>query len=89
MASKKPEVTKMPTASEIETWLVGKLATYLKINPDDIDIEEPFAHYKLDSSVAVSLTGKLADWLGRELEPTLFWEYPTIESVAQYLESEG
>jgi acyl carrier protein len=89
MASEKSEVTQMPTASEIETWLVSQLATYLKINPDDIDIGEPFAHYKLDSSVAVSITGKLANWLGRELEPTLFWEYPTIEAVAQYLELEG
>ena len=87
MTSKKPEVTQMPTASEIETWLVGKLATYLKINPDDIDIEEPFAHYKLDSSVAVSLTNQLADWLNRDLEPILFWEYPTINAVTQYLES--
>jgi acyl carrier protein len=25
--------------------------------------------------------------LGVELEPTLFWEYPTIAQVARYLES--
>ena len=87
MAINKFELPQMPTASEIETWLVEKLATYLKINPDDIDLEEPFAYYKLDSAVAVSLTNQLANWLNRDLEPILFWEYPTINAVTQYLES--
>ena len=50
-----------------------------------IDIQEPFAAYGLDSAVAVSMTGELAQWTGCELEPTLFWEYPNIEALAQYL----
>ncbi|QSJ17339.1 AMP-binding protein [Nostoc sp. UHCC 0702] len=73
------------TEEAIATWLVSHLASSLKVSPDEIDIQEPFAAYGLDSSVAVSMTGELAQWLGCELEPTLFWEYPNIEILADYL----
>ncbi|MBH8563963.1 AMP-binding protein [Nostoc sp. CENA67] len=76
------------TEEAIATWLVSHLALSLKVSPDEIDIQEPFATYGLDSAVAVSLTGELAQWLGCELEPTLFWEYPNIEVLAQYLAAE-
>ncbi|MBW4457030.1 MAG: AMP-binding protein [Nostoc indistinguendum CM1-VF10] len=72
----------------IETWLVSHLALYLKVPPDEIDIREPFAAYGLDSSVAVSTTSELAQWLDCELEPTLLWEYPSIKVLAQHLVGE-
>lgn len=76
-----------PTFTEevIKDCLVAQLAMHLKVPPDEIDIGEPFASYGLDSSLAISLTDELEDWLGCELEPTLFWEYPSIEALAQYL----
>jgi acyl-CoA synthetase (AMP-forming)/AMP-acid ligase II/acyl carrier protein len=74
-----------PTPEEIETWITANLALYLKIPLDDIDLSEPFSHYGLDSSIAVSLAAELSNWLGQELDPTLFWEYPSIEAVARYL----
>ncbi|MBW4630466.1 MAG: AMP-binding protein [Iphinoe sp. HA4291-MV1] len=73
------------TEEAITTWLVSHLALSLRVSPDEIDIQEPFAAYGLDSSVAVSMTGELAQWIGCELEPTLFWEYPNIETLAQHL----
>ncbi|AUB36054.1 Acyl-CoA synthetase [Nostoc flagelliforme CCNUN1] len=76
------------TEEAIATWVVSHLALYLKVSPDDIDIQEPFAAYGLDSSVAISMTGELAQWLGYELEPTIFWEYPNMKVLAQYLEAE-
>lgn len=75
----------VPTQEAIKTWLVSHLAMYLKIPPHEMDIREPFATYGLDSSVAVSTTGELAEWLGLSLEPTLFWEYPSIEALAEHL----
>lgn len=77
-----------PTEEAIQAWLVSHLAVYQKMQPDEIDIEESFACYGLDSSVAVSLTGELASWLGYELEPTLFWEYPSIAELAVHLAQE-
>ncbi|MBW4632294.1 MAG: AMP-binding protein [Iphinoe sp. HA4291-MV1] len=76
------------TEKEIQTWLISHLAMYLKIPPDEIDIQEPFTAYGLDSAVAVSMTGELAQLIGCELGLTLLWEYPTIETLAQYLVEE-
>lgn len=76
------------TQQAIENWLVYHLASYLKVPLNEIDIRESFAAYGLDSSVAVSTTMELAEWLGCELEPTLFWQYPSIKTLAQYLEEE-
>ncbi|KAB8332383.1 AMP-binding protein [Scytonema tolypothrichoides VB-61278] len=73
------------TEEMIVTWLVSHLALSLRVSPDEIDIQEPFAAYGLDSAVAVSMTGELAQWTGCELEPILFWKYPNIEALAQYL----
>jgi acyl-CoA synthetase (AMP-forming)/AMP-acid ligase II/acyl carrier protein len=75
----------IPTAAEIETWITANLALFLKIPLEEIDLSEPFSHYGLDSSIAVSLADELSNWLGRELDPTLFWEYPSIEALAQHL----
>ena len=79
----------VPTEEAIADWIVSHLASYLNVSPDEIDINESFADYGLDSSVAVSTTGALSEWLGYELEPTLFWEYPNIKDVAMYLAEES
>jgi acyl-CoA synthetase (AMP-forming)/AMP-acid ligase II/acyl carrier protein len=78
------------TEIEIQTWLINSLSLYLKVEPAAIDVSLPFAYYGLDSSVAVSITGELAQWLGLDqLDPTLFWEYPSIEALAQHLGTES
>ena len=69
----------------IQDWLVVNLAKNLKIPPQHIDPEEAFSEYGLDSSLAVSLTDALATYLGRELEATLFWDFPSIKSLAEHL----
>lgn len=70
---------------KIQAWLISHLALSLQILPSNIDIQESFAHYGVDSSIAVNTTGELMDWLECELEPTLFWEYHNIESVAKHV----
>ncbi|MBW4644889.1 MAG: AMP-binding protein [Goleter apudmare HA4340-LM2] len=73
------------TAAQIQAWLVTRLSVQLQITTQEIDIQEAFAYYGLDSSAAIAITGELMDWLGCEVEPTLFWEYPNIEELACYL----
>ncbi|MBD2364814.1 AMP-binding protein [Anabaena minutissima FACHB-250] len=75
-------------SEKIQNWLVTHLALSLKLPPDEIDTQESFAHYGLDSSVAVSMTSDLGEWLGWELDPTLFWEFPSIAALAQHLDAE-
>lgn len=69
----------------IQNWLLSRMSQYLGVSADEIDVQASFARYGLDSAVAVSLTGELAEWLGREFEPTLFWEYPCVQALARHL----
>ncbi len=71
--------------TEIQDWTVAYIADLLEIDPDEIDTALPFDRYGLDSTAAVGLTGDLEDWLGIEIDPTLLYDYPTIDSLAKYL----
>lgn len=70
---------------EIQAWLVSNIATLVEIDPQNIDIKKPLEYYGMDSMQAMHLSGNLADWMGRELSPTVVWDYPTIELLASYL----
>ena len=71
--------------NEIEDWIVAYMADLLEIDPEEIDTALTFDRYGLDSSAAVGLTGDLEDWLGIEIDPTLLYDYPTIDSLATHL----
>ncbi len=77
------------SSEEIQTWIVSYLAELLELEADEIDVTLPFDSYGLDSAVAVGMTGELEDWMGRKLDPTLLYDYPTIRSFAQQLASEA
>ncbi len=76
---------KPPNKSQIQAWLISQLAQKLEIDPNQIDITLPFESYGLDSESAVVLSGELQEWLKCDLEPTLLFDYPTIEAVADYI----
>jgi acyl carrier protein len=76
---------KEKSATEIQDWIVAYLADLLEKEPEEVDVTIPFDRYGLDSSAAVGLTGDLEDWLGTELDPTLLYDYPTVEALVQHL----
>ncbi|MDR9402064.1 MAG: AMP-binding protein, partial [Halothece sp. Uz-M2-17] len=71
--------------TDIQSWLVAKLAEKLHCSPQEIDINAEFASYGLDSVAMVSLSGELENWLGERLDPTLAYNYPSIASLSKYL----
>ena len=73
------------SATEIQDWIVAYLANLLEIEPEEVDVTIPFDRYGLDSSAAVGLTGDLEEWLGKEIDPTLLYDYPTVEALVQHL----
>src|SRR5262245_57445342 len=77
-----------PTAAAIEMWLVAQISELLAVDPQEIDVCQPFASYGLSSAEGVILAGDLEVWLGCSLPATLAWDYPTIESLAHYLAGE-
>lgn len=76
------------TSEDIQDWLTSKIAQEFNFEADEIDIQEPFARYGLNSMTAVSLSADLEDWLGIRLPATLAWDYPTIETLSEFLDKE-
>jgi acyl carrier protein len=76
------------SAVEIQDWIVTYLADLLETEPEEIDVTIPFDRYGLDSSAAVGLTGDLENWLGTEVEPTLLYDYPTVEALVEHLSAQ-
>ena len=72
-------------AEEIAAWFVSQLSSELGLLPTEIETSVPFANYGLDSVHAIRLTAALQAWLGRELSPTLAYEYPTIDLISRFL----
>ena len=81
----KQQTTNNKQQTTIENWLIERISRSTGISPQEINVRETFAHYGLDSVQAVRLSAELEDWLECKLAPTLAYDYPTIESLAQYL----
>jgi acyl transferase domain-containing protein/acyl carrier protein len=73
------------TFLEIQSWLTEHLALMLEIEPSELDIQSRFSDCGLDSARATNLILDLATALGRQLSPTLIWDFPTIEALANHL----
>jgi acyl carrier protein len=76
------------TKAEIREGLLALLSELLHLDPQELDVSQPFTYYGLDSADAIRTMGKLETWLGRSLSPTLIWDYPNIETLAHYLAGE-
>ena len=81
--------SEFPTVADIEAWLISHVAELAAIDPKEIDTRKPFTYYGLSSAEGVLLAGDLGEWLGRFVEATLAWDYPTIEALARYLADEA
>ncbi len=79
----------LPTGlEEIQTHLKTSLAQYLSIAPEAIDPEQAFSDLGFDSLQAVRFSGELEDWLKIKLPPTLLWEFPNVNELAEKLARE-
>lgn len=73
---------------EIQRFLIVELARRLEVDPETIDPRQPFERYGLDSLNAIRLAVELEARIGRKLPTTALWDFPTIESLANYLAGE-
>ncbi|WP_292877327.1 non-ribosomal peptide synthetase/type I polyketide synthase [Nostoc sp. NMS1] len=76
---------KSHSQKEIAAWLISKVSQQLQVVPEQIDIHQPLADYGLGSLAAVRLSGELQQFLGCQLAPSIFYDYPTITDIAQHL----
>jgi acyl carrier protein len=76
------------TLESIQDWLVEKVAHRIGVAPAEVDVNQYFDTFGLDSTEALVLAGELERWLGKEIESTALWYHPTIAELAQYLKEE-
>jgi acyl transferase domain-containing protein/acyl-CoA synthetase (AMP-forming)/AMP-acid ligase II/acyl carrier protein/NAD(P)-dependent dehydrogenase (short-subunit alcohol dehydrogenase family)/SAM-dependent methyltransferase len=70
---------------DIKQFLITRLSQLMQINSASIDPNEPFASYGMDSLKAVQISGDLEEFLHTELPATLVYDYPSINSLSEYL----
>jgi acyl carrier protein len=74
-----------PSMEQIERWVVELVSSLVGVPAEDIDVNARFDRYGIDSAASISVTEELEQHLGRELEPTLLYDYPTIHGLALHL----
>lgn len=77
--------TTRPTYDTLVDWLAGRIAVYLNSDPAAIETDVAFGDYGLDSVFALNLCTDLEQEFGILAQPTLTWDYPTIDAVAGHL----
>lgn len=78
----------MQTQDEIRAFLVTTLAKILKVGTDDISMTITFDRFGLDSAGAFKMTGEINKRYEVDFEPTLLYDYPTVDDLAGYLSSQ-
>ena len=71
------------SAEAVRSWLMAAVAEQAEVDPARVDVDRPIADLGLGSMALVRLSAKLSDLLGRELEPGLFFDHPTIALASQ------
>ncbi|MGK7956662.1 MAG: AMP-binding protein, partial [Crocosphaera sp.] len=69
-------------------YLKGLIAKVLKVDSSTIDWTQPLTSMGLDSLTVVQLSDLLQEHLGSSFQATLIFEYPTIETLANYFATE-
>lgn len=69
----------------LRTWLVDTVAGYLALPPSQIGTEVKLRSLGLDSVHAMGLCVDIEERWGILVEPTLAWDFPTIDSIVEYL----
>jgi acyl carrier protein len=82
-------ISRSPSSNDVREWLRAHVARILKCAPEDVDVNAPVDRLGLDSATAVGLTLDLEDWLGRPVEPAVFYDYGTIQALADALGTRG
>lgn len=77
------------TETEISDWCIGCLRRMIDAPLGAIEPDATFAQMGLDSATSVYFVVELEEWLGRELEPEIVGEYPTVAQLARHLADGG
>ncbi|UUM20780.1 SDR family NAD(P)-dependent oxidoreductase [Mycoavidus sp. SF9855] len=74
--------------SQIEHALTGMLSTQLKIVREELERDVVLSEFGFDSIAQIAFSNALHQQYSLALSPTIFFEYPTIAALADYLARE-
>jgi acyl carrier protein len=77
--------TTLPSYDTLVDWLTNRIAAYLSTEPAAIETDVAFGDYGLDSVSALNLCADLEHEFGILAQPTITWDYPTIDAIAGHL----
>lgn len=66
-------------------WLKIQVSNVLNTPQNKILNSVVLNQYGMDSLSAVGLSGKIEEYLNRQISPTIFYNYPTIDAITNYL----
>lgn len=76
------------TRQDIARWLTEMVGVRLGVPAADVDVEQYFDDFGLDSTEALVLAGELESWIGVELPTTALWYHPTIADLSAFIADE-
>ena len=83
---KEPRLEKINYSySEILDWLLNKLSDISGINKNEIDPDESFDRYGVDSKNAIKLSGELETYLRQVVPPSIAYDYPSPNKLTAFL----
>ena len=74
--------------AEIRRWLIERIAHYLERPVDDVDPTVPLAEAGISSVSAVELCGDVEDRFQINADPTMVFDYPTVDEIAAFIWTE-
>ncbi|MEW9701792.1 beta-ketoacyl synthase N-terminal-like domain-containing protein [Paenibacillus sp. SI8] len=72
-------------AKSAEKYLLELFALELKMNPEKLDVNVPFQDYGVNSVLLAQILQQINKLLSASLDPSIFYEHSTIESLAQWM----
>jgi acyl carrier protein len=73
------------TESDIRNWCLDFLAVTLEFPPSEIHPETKFSQLGLDSASIATFVVALEEWLDRELDPEVVFQFPSVNELAGHL----
>jgi acyl carrier protein len=73
------------SAEEIRDWIAQRLVSDIGLSPDEVDGDKPVVSFGVDSMQFVVLVGELESWLGIRFADNPLIDYPTINTLSDYL----
>ena len=72
----------------ITHWLKEQISRESETPLDQINSTDSMARFKIDSVVLVTIAVDLEAFIGREIDPTIFYEFDTIAELGTYIVAE-